>query len=222
MLEVVEFMQKLALTAPIIILLAMSPQAAHPGRLRSDLPYFSCSTFPADESEADLVKRFGSKNVTNELIEGGGAEGDMNPGTVLFAGQSDSRAEIFWKDAGAKTYPDWISVDGGTSRWRSPAGITLGTDLLTVEKLNGRPFRLLGFGYDSEGAVTSWAGGRLDADKNPQCRFKVWVSPTDRGENVVTLGSEKEVIGDREYSSGHPTMQRLDPIVYKMYLLYEQ
>jgi hypothetical protein len=206
-----------------ILLLALGHRSVGPAAaLRSDLPYFSCSTFPANESEADLVTRFGAKNVVDALIEGGGAEGEMNPGTVLFADQSDAKAEISWNDQGAKRNPDWILVKGGSSRWRSPAGVTLGTDLITLEKLNGRPFRLLGFQYDSEGAVTSWAGGKLDSDiAVPACRLKVWLSPQARRSAPAPQKLENQVVGTREYSSGHPAMQWLDPHVYQMFLLYE-
>ena len=209
-----------------ILLLTLGHQSVGPAAaLRSDLPYFSCSTFPANESEADLVTRFGAKNVVDTLIEGGGAEGEMNPGTVLFPNQNDAKAEIFWNDRGARRNPDWILVKGGSSRWRSPAGVTLGTDLLTLEKLNGRPFRLLGFQYDSEGAVTSWAGGKLDADMAmaiPACRLKVWLSPQASRNDLAAQKLENQVVGTREYSSSHPAMQRLDPNVYQMFLLYER
>jgi len=204
-----------------IVLLLVSPVSGTQTRQRHELPFFSCSTFPATESESDLVTRFGAENVTTALIEGGGAEGEMNPGTVLFSNQSDSRAEIFWKDKEGKRNPEWIRVYGGPSRWRSTAGVTLGTDLLTLEKLNGRPFRLLGFGYDSEGAVTSWAGGKLENESIPGCRFRIWVSPQIGEEDHTAQPLANEVMGDREYSSRHPAMQRLDPRAYQMFLLYE-
>ena len=113
--------------AVLIILLSVGGQSRSSVSLLRVLPYFSCSTFPPNETEADLVKRFGAEKVTNALIEGGGAEGEMNPGTVLFAGRVDEKVEIFWKDKEAKRNPDWINIQGGTSRWRSPDGVTLGT-----------------------------------------------------------------------------------------------
>jgi hypothetical protein len=96
-----------------IILLSVGHQSGGSASLRRDLPDFSCSTFPANETEANLVQRFGTQNVKTALIEGGGAEGEMNPGTVLFARQADQRVEIFWKDKDAKANPEWIIVHGG-------------------------------------------------------------------------------------------------------------
>jgi len=202
----------------LIAMLLLSPGNATHAFQRQDLPFFSCSTFPSNESESDLVTRFGAANVTTALIEGGGAEGEMNPGTVLLADRGDSRMEIFWKDKDLKRRPDWIHVYGGRSQWRSPAGITLGTDLRTLEKLNGRAFRLLGFGVDDEGGVVTWVGGKLVDDATPGCKFKIYLSP--RSTDSATGRIEKEVLGDREYSSGHPAMQQLNPQVYQMFLLY--
>src|SRR5262245_41902241 len=45
---------------------------------------FSCATFPADATEAQLVERFGSRNVRTALVEGGGAEGERTEGTIMF------------------------------------------------------------------------------------------------------------------------------------------
>jgi hypothetical protein len=205
-----------------VLLLALAYQSVGPGALRSDLPFFSCSTFPPNESDVDLLNRFGAKNVVDTLIEGGGAEGEMNPGTVLFADQHDTRAEILWRGQGVKRNPDWILVKGSSSRWRSPEGVTLGTDLLTLEKLNGRPFRLLGFQYDSEGAVTSWAGGKLSSDMaGPACRFKIWLSPETGRNDPTAQKLANQVAGTREFSSSHPAMRQLDPHVYQMFLLYK-
>jgi hypothetical protein len=208
--------------AVLIILLSVGGQSRSSVSLLRVLPYFSCSTFPPNETEADLIRRFGAENVKTALIDGGGAEGEMNPGTALFAGRVDERVEIFWKDKEAKRNPDWINIQGGTSRWRSPDGVTLGTDLLTLEKLNGRAFRLLGFGYDGESVVTSWAGGKVDAATARGCKLKVWLMPRASERNLATQKLESEVVGTREYSSGHPAMQRLNPRIYQLLLLYEQ
>jgi hypothetical protein len=111
---------------------------------------FSCRTFPADLSEEDLRSRFGSRVATG-LVPWGGAEGDYNEGTVLYGDMADAKVEIFWQDLVNKRRPQWISTRGTKGRWRTPGGIMLGTDLLTIEKLNRRPFRLIGFASDSTG-----------------------------------------------------------------------
>jgi hypothetical protein len=186
---------------------------------KNPLPPFSCLTFPADESEAHLVVRFGIGNVTTAPVLGGGAEGDYNDGTVLFANRSDSRVEIFWKDRTAKQKPAWVRVQGEQNRWRAPISVSVGTDLQTIERLNRRPFRLAGFGFDGAGAVLSWAGGRLETPSSAECKLRIWLRPTSPF-NPATAKLANQVAKDADYSSGHPAMQALNPRVYQMLLVY--
>jgi hypothetical protein len=208
----------------IVCMLAVfqSRPSARSAAAKRDIPFFSCKTFPADISRADLVKRFGTENVTDELIEGGGSEGEMNPGTVLFAKEAELRVEIYWKDKEAKQNPDWMNIRQERSNWRSPEGVTMGTDLVTLERLNGRAFRLLGFGYDSEGAVTSWKGGKLEDANGPGCILRIWLMPKADEENPAAEKLEREVTGMREFSSDHPAMRGLNPRAYEMMLDYQR
>jgi hypothetical protein len=173
-----------------------------------------------DIGEADLRMQFGVENVTTGQVPWGGAEGDSNEGTILFAMTPDARLEIFWRNRQGKRMPDWISVRGRQSRWRTPTGITLGTNLRTLERLNGRPFRLLGFGTDVSGTVMSWSGGQLQSQDSPQCRVRLRTAPPRETTQNGTALTFRELLGEREFSSGHPMMQTLDPSVYEMFLSY--
>lgn len=186
-----------------------------------DLPLpFSCGTFPPDVSEADLRARFGAEHSETAPVPRGGAEGDYNTGTVLFGKDPDARLEIFWHDRTRKRNPAWVSVRGDRSRWRSPAGITLGTQLRTLEKLNVGPFRLLGFGSDVSGTVMSWSDGRLAAQDSAGCRVRVRVSVAWESAEYGRSPLFRQLIGEREFSSGHPAMQSLNPSVYELFLQY--
>jgi len=180
---------------------------------------FSCSTFPSTASEADLLARFGKANVTTAPVPWGGAEGDYNEGTVLFAGTPDAKVQIYWRERVVKRLPEWVSVFGKQSRWRTPGGITLGTALTTIEKLNRRPFRLIGFANDVEGTVVSWSGGQLETQDQKDCRVRIRVR-TRFGVSPVPMDSVRQVEGEREYSSAHPAMHALDPTVYELFLQY--
>lgn len=90
-------------------------------------------------------------------------------------------------------------------------GIGLGTSLKQIEALNGYPFRLAGFAFDYGGTVLGCPVGRLHAlgcdssERNLIVRF-------------YTNGSQqpqayRQVIGDREFSSGHLAMQALNPVI---------
>jgi len=193
---------------------------------KNRLSDFSCSTFSPTGSQDDLAAQFGGENVIAAPILGGGAEGEYNEGTVLFANDSDSRVEIFWKDRAAKRRPEWIRLQGQQSRWRSPVGLALGTDLRTVERINGRPFHLSGLGFDGAGAVLSWEGGKLESLNGSECQLKIWLRPSGDGSNhQMTVARQRlanQVAKDGNYSSGHPAMQALNPQVYQMMLLYRR
>jgi hypothetical protein len=100
------------------------------------------STFSKDATSADLIRRFGVRNVIPGEIYVG--EGYSEHGTVLFADSPEDRVEIRWKDIERQRMPNIIYVRGTKSHWRTEGGLALGLDLITVEKLNGRPFKLLG------------------------------------------------------------------------------
>lgn len=183
---------------------------------------FSCEIFSATASEATLSARFGAANVKTGLVPWGGAEGDVNEGTVLFDSVPDAKLEIYWSDRANKRNPEWVSVRGRHSRWRSPRRISLGASLRTIEQLNRRPFRLLGFGSDVSGTVMSWSGGRLESQNTASCRLRLRLGVGRGWDRADPKRSAliHQVTGEKEYSSGHPAMQALDPAVYEMFLQY--
>jgi hypothetical protein len=182
----------------------------------------SCSAFPPTTTEADLRTKFGSENVTNGLVpDPNGAEGDRTEGTVLFAKDEDALLEISWKDAAEKRRPSVISRMAAHGRWRTPSGISLGTDLKTVEKLNGRPFSLLGMGFDQQGCVTSLRGGRLEAEDSEDCRVGMCLQ-VESSARAADAALARQVTGDHIFSSGHPAMQALNPTVYWIVLDYRR
>lgn len=181
---------------------------------------FTCEVFRPSTDAAALVDRFGASNVATGQVPWGGAEGDTNEGTVLFGHTSDTKLEVYWHDVENKRNPAWVSVRGRQSRWRTSTGITLGTSLRHIERLNRKPFRLLGFGTDVAGTVMNWSGGRLESQDDPACRVRIRLSldweKLEPGQRQLV----NEVTGERQYSSGHPAMQSLDPAVYEIFLSY--
>ena len=181
---------------------------------------FSCATFSADVSAADLRERFGEEHVQTAPVPWGGAEGDYSEGTVLFGKDPNARLEIFWRDTAGKRHPGWVSVRGGRSRWRTPAGVTLGTHLRMLETLNSGPFHLLGFGTDVSGTVMSWSNGRLAAQDSAECRVRLRLGLARESTRDGRSPLFREVIGEREFSSRRPAMQSLNPSVYELFLQY--
>lgn len=148
----------LSLVGPAVFLLVHVSVNGSAMPLQSTSFDLSCSVFSAGTSETDLIARFGAENVTTAPVIG--FDDGPSEGTVLFPSTPDARVEILWLDRESKRRPAWIMVKGGHSRWRSTKGITLGTDLLTLEEKNRRPFRLAGFQTERQGAVISLGEAR--------------------------------------------------------------
>jgi hypothetical protein len=90
-----------------------------------------------------------------------------------------------------------------------------GTVLLATSPADRVEIRLLGFDWDYGGTERSWPGGRYDrreGGRRVRARFEV------RQGSRSTYW--REVEGDREFSSGHPAMQELNPRVDEILLVY--
>ena len=166
---------------------------------------FSCGIFSATASDVTLSARFGQR--MSEGLVPGAAPKAASISTVLFDSMSDAKLEIYWRDRANKRHPEWVSVRGKQSRWRSPSGITLGTPLRAIERLNARPFRLLGFGTDVSGTVMGWSGGRLDSQNTATCKLRLRMRPDWDRVDPARTPLVNQLIGEVEYSSGHPAMQ---------------
>jgi hypothetical protein len=173
-------------------------------------------------TEADLKRIYGEQNVEAGKIHLG--EGEFESGTVLFPEDPMKRIEVLWSDAEGKRYPKSVHLGGirnaafpDRSVWRTTYGITLGTTLFELERINRKPFRLAGFAFDYSGTVLSWNGGALEG---------VFVSDGTKKVFVRLIYSEpappehREVLGDRSFSSGHPAMQKINPHVYQMIFVF--
>ena len=115
----------------------------------------------AHTTRKDLVRLYGASNVTDEDVDIG--EGEMQSATLLFPNDSELKIEILWKDPDTKTEPVSAGILEKKSRWHTAHGITLGTSIEEMERVNGRPFRfaLTNDGTDMADETISWQGGSL-------------------------------------------------------------
>ena len=91
----------------------------------------------------------------------------------------------------------------------APNGIRRGMTLAEVEKLNGRPFVLVGFDWDYGGAVTDWKGGALAGPAAGGCTVSVSFALPDDVDEAISAA----VAGDTEFSSSDTTMKAAKPVV---------
>ena len=164
----------------------------------------------------DLVHTFGAMNVVEQ--DGiDGMSGDMEYATILFPKDSQRKIEIVWRDGDKRTAPRSVTISGDESKWKAEHGVSLGTSLKYLEKLNGRPFRLAGFGWDYSGTVTSWEQGLLEEDLQIPGRV---ILRLGEASNKLTDKENSEVAGDGEFSSRHPVMLKLNPKVYEIVWIF--
>jgi hypothetical protein len=168
-------------------------------------------------TEADLKRVYGAQNVKDDEIHVG--EGGFESGTVVFPEDPLKRLELLWSDVKGKRFPKSVFLGGfrdtdpKKSLWHTTYGITLGTTLSELEAINRRPFRLAGFDWDYSGTVLSWSHGTLDPLFGSDGSKKVYV-------RLIYSNPEppehRAVLGDGNFSSGHPAMQKINPHVYQI------
>lgn len=166
----------------------------------------------AHTARSDLARSFGASKVADKDVDVG--EGETEPGTLVFPNDPERLIEILWRDPDKKTEPKSATISGKKSRWHAVHGISLGTSLSELERLNGRPFHLAGFDWDYSGTILSWDGGVLARELDGGDGRVILRLDSDRAN--VTQQERSQVEGDSEFSSQHPVMHKLDPDVYQM------
>ena len=161
---------------------------------------------------SDIIKMFGKQNIKNDKVYIG--EGESTPATIVFPKDNFKKIYIVWKNIKSKNEVREIRVEGEKSIWKLENGITLGTTLKELEKMNGKSFVLLGFGWDYEGAVTSWDNGQLSS-------ISETVALRLNGGNKISESELSQVSGDSEFSSSNPVIQKMNPGVQSI-LLFEK
>src|SRR5665213_199400 len=160
-------------SAPCVSGILVFGLAVWPQRAVSQRAFdFSCSTFPANTTAASLIRQFGAESVKDGEVSNG--EEDV-PGTLIFPNTKDATVEVNWLMPESKSRPERVTIRTQETRWRTPEGISIGTDLKTLERMNRKPFVLAGFDWDRGGAVTSWSGGRLGTPASAACRIALRV-----------------------------------------------
>src|SRR5262245_46227915 len=165
----------------------------------------SCKdAFAKDSSHIKLATLFGSQNVAWDDVDG--PEGSRLKATVVFPNDPKRRLEVMWTQPDARTDTQVIAING-QSTWGAPKGLTLGMALAAVEKLNGKPFRLNGFGKDG-GTVQSWEGGAL-SDLPGGCKMSLRFAPDQKASPEVL----KDVAVDKTFGSNDAAMKKTAPKV---------
>lgn len=195
--------------AALALLAAASPAQAQTADL------LACNgPFARNADEAALIRAFGAGNVQRTRVEIG--EGEKASGAILFSKDRKRRLELIWRDGKKRRGPGTIYIREG-SNWAvaGPAGerFTIGSALAAVEAANGKPFSILGFGWDYSGTANDWQGGKLEKAFGG-CRLTIRFSYPE-GADAKALD---RLSGDKEFSSSDPDMRLVKPTAYEILL----
>ena len=180
------------------------------------VPGLRAGPITGNTSEADLQALYGPENLVPAEIEIG--EGLTEPGTVLFPHDPRKKAEIFWIGPDRKKIKA-LRITEENTIWKTSRGLTIGTSLKALSRLNQRPLRLVGFAWDYGGTIVDCNGGGLKelgthVSGGLEGRTLILrVSPDPKWRGSHEYGSVK---GDREFSSDHPAMKKMNPTVYSI------
>jgi hypothetical protein len=206
-----------AVFAPALTLLVLTTvQASQPSSDWLIVPGLRVGPIAANTTEAMLVEMLGSDTVKPFIAAVG--EGTTVPATAVYGSDPERRIEVVWLDD-TRTVAKSVRLSGGSSKWKTKEGISLGTTLRELERLNGGPFRLSGFGTDVSGTVISSGDGRLQilGHGDPRSRnYRLLLVRLTPHQNARFPTAAQQVVGDRAFSSGHPAMQALNPSIREM------
>jgi hypothetical protein len=191
--------------------LALVACCAVGGHAQAAPPITCAGLWSPDTTEEGLQRHFGRAQVRREMINVG--EGALDDGSVIYPDTPRSTILVLWKDPVGRQNPSSVRLRA-PSRQVIYEGIGVGTTLKALERLNGGRFALAGFDFDFSGTVTSWLGGRLEKVSGPACQIKVRLLPR------AQKSPGRPTTGDRDFESSDANMQRLNPRVYEVLLIY--
>ncbi len=178
-------------------------------------------------SEADLIKIFGKDNVLSTIVDVDDEGMEQENGTIIYPKDPSKKISILWKDQTSKKNLKRVEITGNETMWKTEYGITLGTSLKELERINGGEFTISGFGWDNEGWVISWESGKLynNYGKHISIRFTPYTRVKDMSKSLVpdsvTADEFESVGGERIFGSKNPVMQKINPTVNEILIHFK-
>lgn len=194
---------------------AMAADAAPPAAAASP-DTITCGTPIAwDATEESLKAQFGAENVVHKDL--GGPEGTELFGTQIYGSDPTKTFDVLWADEEKWANPAAITVnrvwseDGETATnpvWASAEGVKAGMSIEEVEKINGKPFKLSGFGWDYGGNATSWESGKLEPATDAKCGITMTFGDTSDATPASVLGDTELVSDAKDVRAAKPVVGR--------------
>jgi hypothetical protein len=173
----------------------------------------ACSgIFARESSHLRLSMTFDYKNVAFGDVDANG--GAKVKATIVFPNDPKRRLEVWWSNPAERTGIYLIDIKG-KSQWSGPDGMRLGLNVVQLEKLNHKPFKLKGFDKSGVATISDWDGGELAALPGG-CKSGVSLAadPKAAADAVGALSP------DKEYSSDDPAVRAVKPTVSEILIGY--
>jgi len=200
-------------TAPARMRTAVAPRSAEPKPAPPSAHVVACTgIFGKDSNHLRLAMTFDYKNVTFADVDAEG--GAKVKASIVFPNDPKRRLEVWWSNPAERSGTYLIDIKGKSS-WAAPGGMRLGLNLVQMEKLNKKPFKLKGFDKDGVATVSDWDGGAL-ASLSGGCKSGVSLTadPKASPDAVSALSA------DKEYSSADPAIRSVKPTVSEILIGY--
>lgn len=201
---------------PALLAIAISPAIA------DDLivPGIRVGPVTRMSTEQSLLRALGKAAVKEDVDVG---EGMWEPGLVIYKNDPGRRLDVVWNEEKPQhpriVFLCYDAEVGKPCRWRTSSGIGVGTTLKELERRNGKPFGMIGWGSDVGGNLVSFQDGRLEREL-PGLMLTLGPETNNKGEYVPNLSHEESnaVLGEIILPSSHPVLQKLNPRVRFMSL----
>jgi hypothetical protein len=185
---------------------------ARPARAVKQYVIACDGVFGRDSSHAKLAMAYQSRNVAFTAVDA--ASGAKVMASVLFAKDPKRRLEVWWSKPATSTDTHLIVING-QSDWIAPGELRLGLTLAELERLNGKPFKLLGFNKDNIATLSDWNGGQLSGLPGG-CKIGISLRADPKAAASVVSAAPAE----RGFSSSDTALRAANPTVSEILVAY--
>ncbi len=157
-------------------------------------------------TEADIIKAYGKENVNRQEISMG--EGEVATSTVVYP-NTDNEIFISWQLDKPFQVITEILIENEKSPWGTSQGVSIGSTLEELVKINGKDFQFAGFEWDYSGYTNDWQDGRISKS------LAVFLEPTNPDAVYPDL------LGDDLFPSSHPKAKAANLKVRSMIIRFD-
>ena len=159
-------------------------------------------------TEADIIRDFGSDNITRDTAYYPEGEGQYVI-TLLFP-ESEKEVEFTWNDTINFSSLSAVTLHRKGSVWKSSEGITIGTTMTELADLNKKDIEFSGLEWDY-GGVVFWNEGLLQTRS-----LSVILGLPENLDTTLALDS---ILGDQRIVSSAAIAKKINPVVVELSLM---